>query len=521
MITTAMTMHHHHDDHDHEHDSSITSLSLTSDKPVDVTKFEDWMSELRATKGPDLLRYKGILDVAGSNQRLAIQGVHMMMEGSNLSPWKDGAKRQSRMVFIGRKLDEKALREGFGVARGLTHDNARPPPSIANGISSVPVTALAVNRNGDAVAAALGDGSLRFLAGQCRGRATAKELKLHNGVSLSLQPDADDHAFLSGGDDGKIFIIDPAADAPTLLAEHKNQWIDHVASSAEGGFAPIAPARISICWMPKARRRASRSPHPSSIGGVAFSPNGKRLAASHYNGVSLWWTNSKEQTPVKLSWKGSHLGLIWHPDGKIIISAMQDGALHGWRLSDMNEMRMEGYAGKIHSMSFTAKGRYLASSGAEQIICWPFFGGGPWGKTPLTLGGRDGRLVTRVAPHPKDELVAAGYEDGMIILAPLDGRMEMMIHPPVAEKGAGVVGMVWNAAGDCLFAALENGYLMLFTIESVEKVGGACLKRRHERNLLAKLVSFRHHLVEIQPRLHRFHPRLSGWLQNQKRNRRQ
>ena len=71
------------------------------------------MGTLRAEKGGDLLRYKGILDVAGSNQRFAVQGVHMMMEGSNLSPWNAEAKRQSRLVFIGRKLDEKALREGF------------------------------------------------------------------------------------------------------------------------------------------------------------------------------------------------------------------------------------------------------------------------------------------------------------------------------------------------------------------------------------------------------------------------
>ncbi len=94
----------------------------------------------------------------------------------------------------------------------------------------------------------------------------------------------------------------------------------------------------------------------------------------------------------------------------------------------------------------------------------------------MTLGGRDARIVTRVAPHPKDEMIAAGYEDGTIIMAPMDGRMEMMVHAPITEKGAGVVGLVWNKAGDCLFAALENGLLLLFTVESVShavKTGGA------------------------------------------------
>ena len=107
---------HHHDhaqEHDHEHDSTIASLSLSADQPIDLAKFEAWMGMLRADKGQDMLRYKGILDIKGSGQRLAIQGVHMMMEGSNLAPWKDGAKRQSRLVFIGRNLDEKMLRDGF------------------------------------------------------------------------------------------------------------------------------------------------------------------------------------------------------------------------------------------------------------------------------------------------------------------------------------------------------------------------------------------------------------------------
>lgn len=105
--------HHHEHGHDHEHDNSIQSLSLAEDHPIDIAKFENWMGELRAAKGPDLLRYKGILDVAGNGQRLAIQGVHMMMEGSNLSPWKEGQKRQSRLVFIGRNLNENELRLGF------------------------------------------------------------------------------------------------------------------------------------------------------------------------------------------------------------------------------------------------------------------------------------------------------------------------------------------------------------------------------------------------------------------------
>ena len=103
--------HGHH--HNHIHDSEITSLSLVTDKPLNGEKFEAWLGALRENKGQDLLRYKGILEISGSDRRLVVQGVHMMMDGTNLTPWKTGEKRTSRMVFIGRRLDEAALRDGF------------------------------------------------------------------------------------------------------------------------------------------------------------------------------------------------------------------------------------------------------------------------------------------------------------------------------------------------------------------------------------------------------------------------
>jgi G3E family GTPase len=108
--------HHHHHEEDCEcskHDSSISSVSLISSNPLDPAKFEEWITDLRATKGQDLLRYKGILELLGSDQRLVIQGVHMMMDGTNAQAWDKDERRSSRLVFIGRNLDEKALREGW------------------------------------------------------------------------------------------------------------------------------------------------------------------------------------------------------------------------------------------------------------------------------------------------------------------------------------------------------------------------------------------------------------------------
>jgi len=108
---------HGHDHHDHahheRHDTNIHSVSLTSDKPLDPLKFEDWMQKLVADKGTDLLRYKGILNLAGQSDRFVLQGVHMIMDGRPTGPWGANDTRKSRLVFIGRKLDEAALKQGF------------------------------------------------------------------------------------------------------------------------------------------------------------------------------------------------------------------------------------------------------------------------------------------------------------------------------------------------------------------------------------------------------------------------
>ncbi len=113
--------HHHHHDHDHHdhhaHDhvaeAGIRGISLTFDKPLNGNKVTAWLNDVLQTQGPDILRAKGILDVAGESRRLVFQAVHMILEGDFQRDWKDGEPRFSRMVFIGRNLDEAALRKGF------------------------------------------------------------------------------------------------------------------------------------------------------------------------------------------------------------------------------------------------------------------------------------------------------------------------------------------------------------------------------------------------------------------------
>ncbi|MET0969486.1 MAG: GTP-binding protein [Tardiphaga sp.] len=108
---------HHHHDHGpglkHYHDEDMQSLSLKSDKPLDATTFLPWLQNLMAAEGAKILRSKGIISFSGDDERYVFQGVHMMLEGDHQRAWKDGEKRESRLVFIGRELPEQLIRDGF------------------------------------------------------------------------------------------------------------------------------------------------------------------------------------------------------------------------------------------------------------------------------------------------------------------------------------------------------------------------------------------------------------------------
>jgi len=103
-----------HDHHGHKHViDDIKGVSLRLDRPIDGQKVTRWLNELLQAQGPDILRAKGILDVKGEDKRLVFQAVHMILEGDLQRDWKPGEERLSRMVFIGRNLDEAKLKAGF------------------------------------------------------------------------------------------------------------------------------------------------------------------------------------------------------------------------------------------------------------------------------------------------------------------------------------------------------------------------------------------------------------------------
>jgi WD40 repeat protein len=305
---------------------------------------------------------------------------------------------------------------------------------------------------GDTAAFALGDGTVRLLKGNA-----ADSIRVHDGAVLAAVPSLDRRQLITGGDDGRVVTVD-ADGTVTSVAERPRKWIEQVAAGSSGAIA-FAVGRDAVVRLASGEEKTFS--HERTVTGVAFAPKGMRIAASRYNGVSLWWVNS-EAGPTELEWNGPHIGVTFSPDGRFVVTAMQENALHGWRLPEGGHLRMTGYPAKPRSFSWSARGRFLATSGADAAILWPFhFKEGPQGKQPLQLGAREA-LVSRVACHPKDELVAIGYRDGAIAIGPFrEGEGSLLRQPGDGPVSA----LAWDDAGRRLAFGTEEGAAGVFNLD--------------------------------------------------------
>ena len=142
------------------------------------------------------------------------------------------------------------------------------------------------------------------------------------------------------------------------------------------------------------------------------------------------------------------------PDGRFLITTMQEPTLHGWRIADGKHMRMSGYSARVRSLSWTADGDFLATSGSEQLILWPFDGkDGPMGRQPKLLAQSEARCV-QVACHPKQPVAAAGYADGTVWLVRLDDGALIEVR---AADGQPVSALGWSSDGQILGYGIESG----------------------------------------------------------------
>jgi WD40 repeat protein len=268
----------------------------------------------------------------------------------------------------------------------------------------------------------------------------------------------DGERLITGGDDGRVVATSAAGEPVEIAVDPKRRWIDAVTLSTSGSIAWNTGKTVHARDDKGKVRSIDLATTPQ---GLVFAPKGYRLAIGQMNGVSLWYPNT-EAKPEFLEWKGSHLDVMWSPDGRFVVSSMQENALHGWRLGDKpSHMRMTGYPAKPRSLSWSHDGLWLASSGADAAIVWPFQGEGPQGKAPRECGARHAK-VTRVAFHPRALVLAVGYDDGCILMIRLTDASELLVRAPLRDSG--ITAFAWDKGGKRLAFGTEDGAAGVLTL---------------------------------------------------------
>jgi WD40 repeat protein len=315
------------------------------------------------------------------------------------------------------------------------------------------VTAALFDRSGQAVFA-LGDGTVRF----------------EDGTAIEAHPDAavlcaclhpSGEGVVTGGDDGRL--VWSRVSGAEQLSEVTGRWIEAVAASAASGLIGYGAGKEASVISFTDRGFTRTFVHDKSVSDLAFDAKGLRLAAATYGGAAVWYARIAGQKPLMLKWPGIHTQVLWSPDGKFLISALQDAQLHGWRLSDNKDMRMGGYPAKVKAMGFMSGGLMLATSGANGVVIWPFAGPtGPMGKQAAEVAYDEASLVARIACV--DGVLAGGREDGRVFaLAPSGNRIETVR----ADKGAPITALALSPDGKRIAWGDEDGAAGVSTLPSL------------------------------------------------------
>jgi WD40 repeat protein len=321
------------------------------------------------------------------------------------------------------------------------------------GIRSIAERTRPVQAGAPIVAAHFADAAAVFVLGEeallwVEQDGEPRRTAIHAGAILASAATAE--SIVTAGDDGKVVATRADGQSATIAHDDRGRWIDCLAAGPNGALAWSAGKQAFARGRDDAIRTTDA---PSTVGGLAFAPKGFRLGIAHYNGVTLWFPNLQVE-PQTLEWKGSHLGVIFSPDGRFAVSLTQEAGLHSWRLVDGQNMRMSGYEARVRSTSWSTGGKWLATSGATQLVLWPFGAkDGPMGKAPRLLAATEQRVEV-VACHPELDVAAAGYADGLVLLVRIEDGAEILAK---TSGDSPITALAWSAAGDILIFGTEDG----------------------------------------------------------------
>lgn len=311
------------------------------------------------------------------------------------------------------------------------------------------VAGCAFADDGETIAYALGDGRLALVDAET---AETDFVAAHTGAVLCLA--ASPKGFLSGGDDGRVMLTTPETGTRELAA-FPGQWVEHVAACTTGRILAATVGKQVVLFTGDDLTPNLLPELPSTIAGLAASPDGRALAASHYDGVTVYAPPRPGATGNRLDGPGSNLTLVFSPDGGKMGLATQDKSVRVYDLENSAGYLLEGYPAKVRCLSFSNDSNTLWTGGEQAFVGWPVGAEiDPATREALVFGAFEHGLLGTVAAHPVLPLVAGGFDGGVVFMGSVDRRAAA---PLFALESHRVTCLAWSPDGRLLAGGSDGG----------------------------------------------------------------
>lgn len=375
-------------------------------------------------------------------------------------------------------------------------------------------TAIAWSRDGALLAIACGEGTVAVIDGATGARL--REIEAHGNGALAIDWSApteqQTHGVLAtAGQDGRARLWDPASgdqlaeldagatgsatgrmhDAPRDSTGSRTvvPWCEHLTWSRNGRYLATAAGRHVRLWDRAGHLVRTHAPFAGTVNALAWrprssgSPSGDNLTAAGYGGAIMYAVHADNpadmdaRSPMpsyesavehRFDWKGLFLSLAWSPTGRILVSGMQENAIHVWQgtagandATTYVDLEMSGYPVKVRALAWDSEGSVLATGGAPTVTVWSMAGKGPAKTKPLSLDGH-ASPVSHVAFYRTGKLLASGSEDGQLIVWDLV-RSSKKPAGSVFHT-AGVAAVAWHPSARRIVSAYASGIVSVWDV---------------------------------------------------------
>lgn len=266
-------------------------------------------------------------------------------------------------------------------------------------------------------------------------------------------------AYLTGGRDGTLACVSEDASA-ALLATAPGAAIDAIAPLS-GGRALVATADEICVYSPQDTPTSSLARIDSPVCAFAASHDGRLLAIAQPDRVVVRTSDIEARDIVALEMPNA-CSLSWSPDGRLLAACLESDGLALLNVEDGRSIKLSNYPAPPRSLVWSADAHCLVTSGGFRIVAWAIddFVASQTPPEALRTGRPYRARVTAVDIDQRRSLVAAGYEDGAVVVAPLGKSDELLVKPP----GDGAVrALHWSGDGEHLALGTDAGLAAIVT----------------------------------------------------------